>query len=51
MTWLWAVAAAVAAVSVANFGGTSSAVRIGRRMRDKRPRACACGCPVAAVKP
>lgn len=40
--------AVCAAVSAANFGGTSTAVRIGRRMRDRRPRACACGCRGAA---
>jgi hypothetical protein len=40
--------AVCAAVSAANYTGTSTAVRIGRRMRDKKPRACACGCPVTA---
>lgn len=43
--------AVCAAVSFANYTGTSTAVRIGRRMRCRKPAAaCACGCPVA-VKP
>lgn len=39
--------AVCAAVSAANCTGTSTAVRIGRRMRDRRPRTCGCGCPGA----
>jgi hypothetical protein len=38
----------IAAVTVANFCGTWTAVHFGRRhIKEKRP-ACACGCPVAA---
>jgi len=38
----------IAAVSVANFGGTWTAVRIGRRHIKQEKAPCACGCPVAA---
>lgn len=37
--------AVCAAVSAANFGGTSSAVRIGKRMRGRRPAPCCPHCP------
>lgn len=39
--------AVCAAVSAANYAGTSGAVLIGKRMRGRRP-ACACGCPAPA---
>jgi hypothetical protein len=44
-------AAVIGAVSIANYVGTSIAVRIGRRHIRERESACVCGCPVPAVKP
>lgn len=43
--------AVFASVSVANYVGTSIAVRIGRRHIRERETACACGCPVVAKEP
>lgn len=41
--------AVCAAVSVANFGGTSAAVRIGKRLHGRRLVACCPHCPGAAA--
>jgi len=42
--------AVCAAVSAANYTGTSTAVLIGRHIRDRNPQRCACGCPGANRK-